>query len=98
MTVLGTPYGLAHLKLIKILPNFLKIRSCFTCAFSDYGIYGNSFFGAMICFKNVKEEYSKINEKEGLFKELLEKGEGFFDETYFCDDYKIRQENTGYRG
>jgi hypothetical protein len=85
-------------KLIKILPIFLKIRSCFTCASSDYGVYGNSFFGSMVCFKNVKEEYSKIKGKEELFIELLKKGEGFFDETYSCDDYKIRQKNTGYRG
>lgn len=87
-------------KLKENLPENWNLKCCFGCQYSDFGIYSNPFFGFMICFKNFKDEYSKVNGKDDIYIELLNnvKDNDTVNETYVCKEFKIREENVGYRG
>ena len=64
--------------------------------YGDYSVYGQSSFGSMLCFKNQKEEYSKVRTKAEYLK--LGAPERYVQEVYCCDHYEIRKKSVGYRG
>lgn len=81
----------------KQLPQNHNLKCCFGCAFSDYSVYGHSFFGSMMCFRNIKEVYKKIFDKKA-FMEIMENHVGWVQETYLCEEFEIRKAGAGYRG
>ena len=84
------------LSLQRALPVGMALKTCFTCAYSDYSPYGHGLFGGMACFRSFKKEYSRVQSKDDLFP-LLDKGDRV-QETYLCADFDIRKPHTGYRG
>ncbi len=87
-------------KLKNKLPKNWSLKCCYNCEYSDFGVYSNPFFGFMICFKNYKNEYSKVIGKDENYMNLLDKvdKEDFVYETFKCSEFKIREKNVGYRG
>jgi hypothetical protein len=81
----------------KQLPEGHSFKNCFGCAFSDYSVYGHSFFGDMLCFRNKKQEYKAVQGKEDFIK-IADGSEERFQETYLCPEFEIRKSGTGYRG
>lgn len=87
----------ALLKLAEMLPSHLWLTCCITCAWSDYSPYGNGNLGNLACFRDAKEQYSQVKGKVDIFA-LWDRHTEFVQETHLCDQYAIRQPNTGYRG
>ena len=85
------------LDLQKQLPEDIYIRTCFNCLYSDYSPYGQGLFGTMMCFKNIKEEYLKVNSKDEFFN-IHEDYDKLVQETFLCEEFKRRTDGTGYRG
>jgi hypothetical protein len=50
----------------------------------------------MACFRKLKDDYAKVNDKFDLFP-ILDKAE-VVQETYVCPEFAKRRPNTGYRG
>jgi hypothetical protein len=71
-------------------------KNCYGCMYSDYSVYGQSTFGSMLCFRNQKEEYSKVTTKDEYLK--LGAPDGYVQEIYCCDQFGIRKDSVGYRG
>ena len=71
-------------------------RNCYGCMFGDYSVYGQSFWGTMLCFVNQKEEYKKVKSKQDYL--ALTGDIQQVQETYCCDSYEIRTKGAGYRG
>jgi hypothetical protein len=85
------------LELARQLGNGESIRSCITCAFSDYSPYGHGLFGSLACFRDAKEEYNRAHGKAGIFS-VWNRMTEYVQETYLCDEYRLRAPGTGYRG
>src|SRR5260370_20639039 len=83
------------LSLQRALPVGMALKTCFTCAYSDYSPYGHGLFGGMACFRSFKAEYSRVQSKDDLFP-LLDKADRV-QEPYLCADFDIRKPHTGYR-
>ena len=81
----------------KRLPENHKIKCCFGCEFSDYSVYGHGFFGGMLCYRNIKEDYKKVSDKRE-FMEIMDKSVESVQETYLCPEFEIRKPERGYRG
>jgi len=79
------------------LPNGSSLKNCIGCAYSDYSPFGHGLFGDMLCFRNLKEEYSTVKSKNDLWP-LHDRFDRFVQETYLCDEFMVRQPHTGYRG
>lgn len=79
------------------LPEGSRLKNCIGCAYSDYSPFGHGLFGGMLCFRNLKEEYSAVETKDDLLS-LHDRFDRFVQETYLCDEFEVRQPNTGYRG
>jgi hypothetical protein len=84
------------LSLQSALPNEAYLKACIACAYSDYSPYGHGSFGCMACFRKLKDDYAKVNDKFDLFP-ILDKAE-VVQETYVCPEFAKRRPNTGYRG
>ncbi len=79
------------------LPANTHIKTCFTCAFSDYSPYGNPSFGGLACFRDNKSGYRSIKTKGDLFA-IWNTNSGSVQEIHLCPEYELRPTNTGYRG
>jgi len=60
---------------------YLKI--CWNCAFSDYQPIGSGIFGHLRCFRNLKNEYKQIKDKQGLMLLWTRRAEDV-QEIYLC--------------
>ena len=78
------------------MPLGMKLKMCFSCAYSDYHPVGHGLFGGMACFRNAKAEYSGVRNKGDIFR-VWSKGEQV-QETYLCSEFSPRKPNTGHRG
>jgi len=85
------------LDLARQMGNLHAIRSCITCAFSDYSPHGHGLFGDLACFRDAKEAYGGVRGKFDLFR-LWDLMTEFVQETYLCEQYSPRVPGTGYRG
>ena len=85
------------LELAAALGEGWRIRSCITCAFSDYSPYGHGLFGNLACFRDAKDEYLASEGKQGLFA-IWNRHTDFVQETFLCNEYRARAPGTGYRG
>jgi len=79
------------------LPAEVTLKSCYTCQYSDYSVYGSQVFGSMLCFRNHKEAYLQVKDKDE-YMHLMDQYERMVQETYLCDDFEHRRKGTGYRG
>ncbi|HEY5745662.1 MAG TPA: DUF6304 family protein [Chryseolinea sp.] len=79
------------------LPADYKLKCCYGCAFADYSVFGQGFFGTMLCFKNIKEEYLKVKNK-GEYMDIMNNHDRQVQETFLCAEFKERETGTGYRG
>lgn len=85
------------LDLQSTMPEHTYIQVCLTCAFSDYHPGGQGLFGGMACFRDSKEVYRAVKNKQDLFRiwgTMTEQVQ----ETYLCPEYERRKPRTGYRG
>ena len=71
-------------------------KNCYGCMFGDYSVFGQSSFGAMLCFVNQKDKYKEIATKSEYMK--LAPADKQVQEIYLCNRYKIRKNGIGYRG
>lgn len=80
------------------LPQNTKFIGCYNCRFSDYSVYGQQFWGSMLCFKNIKETYSKVKGKD-KYTELMDDFDRLVPESNYCAEFEERPKTfTGYRG
>lgn len=86
--------GLNELK--ENLPEGYKLKCCYGCSFADYSVYGQGFFGTMLCFRNIKKEYLQVADKE-QYMEIMDNHDRLVQETYLCADFQERVKGTGYR-
>jgi hypothetical protein len=73
-----------------------QLKNCHGCMYGDYSVYGQGSFGTMLCFRNQKEAYSKVTNKEEYME--LDAPYRHVQEIYCCDQYEIRKKGAGYRG
>lgn len=85
------------LEIQKQLPDGVFIQSCINCMYSDYSPYGNRFFGDMMCFRNLKQEYLQVKSKADFWG-VANRFERLVQETWLCDEFERRVPGTGYRG
>ncbi len=85
------------LELCRALPSSTRVRSCITCAFSDYSPHGHGLFGDLACFRDVKDDYVKVVDKPGIFA-IWNRLTEFVQETHVCDEFAPRTPGAGYRG
>ena len=79
------------------LPNDTYIKACINCLYSAYSPYGHGLFGCMLCFRNRKGDYLKIQSK-GDFWGIHDHFERQVQETYLCPEFQLRVSGIGYRG
>lgn len=79
------------------LPAGTYLKTCINCLYSDYSPYGSGLFGAMLCFRNMKDAYLKVTSK-AEFLAIVGLEERQVQETYLCEQFKQRVAGTGYRG
>lgn len=84
-------------RLTSKLPDNIVIKTCYTCLYSDYSVYGNDIFGTMMCFRNVKDAYLKVKSK-GEYMDMMDDFDRYVQETYLCEDFAPRTKDVGYRG
>lgn len=101
--VLASTYGfddfefaLVELKAL-LAPLGATMKNCFGCQFSDYHVVGSCFFGHMMCFKNVRNEYQRVQNKRE-YLDVIDRFEREVQETWLCEDFEPRKPGTGYRG
>lgn len=83
--------------LARQLPMGTSIKSCLFCQYSDYSPAGNGLIGSMMCFRNIKAEYSRVNSKDAFWV-VHDRFDRQVQETYLCEDFTSRIAGTGYRG
>ncbi|SKB61827.1 hypothetical protein SAMN05660477_00259 [Soonwooa buanensis] len=73
-----------------------RFKNCYGCLYGDYSVYGQGFMGPVLCFKNQKEAYLRVQNK-GEYMDL-DPQESTQQEIFCCDEYEIRDKSVGYRG
>jgi hypothetical protein len=73
------------------------LKTCINCLYSDYSPYGHGLYGGMMCFRNLKAEYLKVNSKREFWS-VHGRQDRFVQETYLCAEFERRIPGTGYRG
>lgn len=79
------------------LPEDVYMKACITCLFSDYSPAGHGLFGCMMCFRNLKDEYVKVQSKDDFWR-IHTRYERTVQEVFLCSEYQRRIPGTGYRG
>ena len=52
------------------IKDIYDLKCCLTCQYSDYSPYGNDGFGYMLCYRNHRDEYLKVNDKDSFLSML----------------------------
>lgn len=73
-----------------------RFKNCYGCMYGDYSVYGQGFMGSILCFKNQKEAYLNVQNKDEYMQ--LELHDSQYQEIFCCDEYEIRDKSVGYRG
>jgi hypothetical protein len=86
-------------QLMKQLPKGDSFVNCYGCLYGDYSIYGNSSFGTMMCFRNIKQKYKLANGKCEYDSLCVDERENIemVQEIYCCDDFEVRGNGGVYR-
>lgn len=85
------------LDLQRQLPSGTFMKACINCAFSDYSPYGHGLFGSLACFRDNKQGYRAVTEKDDLF-DIWNTMTEFVQETRLCPEFERRALGMGYRG
>lgn len=91
-------FDLALPELCRRIQQEYKLKCCYTCQWSDYSPYGNDDFGSMLCYRDHRAEYLRVNDKDGWFAYLESLPFLLKQETSSCKDYEDRVHCRGYRG
>ncbi|MBK9248892.1 MAG: hypothetical protein IPM69_12455 [Ignavibacteria bacterium] len=75
--------------------NIKYIKCCTNCKYSEYDPFGNDDYGDLMCFKNSKEEWSKLGyialkhmSNQNWYKDLnVEKTQ----EAFWCDEFALKE-------
>jgi hypothetical protein len=81
----------------RLLPSGVVLRTCYSCAHSDYSPYGHGLWGDLACFRDNRLRYGAVRNRADLF-EVWHAMTEFVAETHVCSQFSIRQPGTGYRG
>lgn len=81
----------------RLLPENVFMRACINCAYSDYSVYGSGAFGCLLCYRDCKEDYLRIQSK-AEYSHLMKRFTATVQETYLCDEFDRRKPGAGYRG
>lgn len=65
-----------------------SLFNCFTCRYSSYSIYGNGVFGSLLCYRNFKEKFLKIKNKED-YSHVESQGFENVQETDYCNQFQL---------
>lgn len=74
-----------------------RFKNCYGCLYADYSVYGQGLMSSVLCFKNQKEAYLQVQNKNEYMMNL-ELHDSQQQEIYYCDEYEIRDKSVGYRG
>jgi Family of unknown function (DUF6304) len=99
VTSSGT-HGVFETALIDVqrqLPPGLHLKTCISCAFSDYFPAGSLMFGGLACFRDNRAAYRTVTNKRDLFS-IWDTRTEYVQETYLCPEYERRGPHAGYRG
>lgn len=77
-----------------LIPQNVLLNICWSCAYSDYFIYGSGVFGHMACFREVKDDYLKVTTKQELVR-IWEKRTEYVPEIHCCSEFQKRQPGIG---
>jgi len=79
------------------LPEGHKIISCLFCALSHYHVAGNDKFGTLICYREIKNEILKVDNKSDYYDVTLNKGFNV-QEIFYCPEFtEITQDTWVYK-
>lgn len=81
-------------ELRNLLPEGVYLKTCWSCAFSDYHPAGSGSFGGLACFRNNKDEYRRVKTKRELLS-LWEKRVELVQEIHLCSEFEKRQSRVG---
>lgn len=86
-------------QLMRQLPKGDSFVNCYGCLYGDYSIYGNSSFGTMMCFKNLKQKYKAIDNKSDYGNMCADEKDNidWVQEIHYCDEFEVRGNNGIYR-
>lgn len=85
-------------ELCHLLKPDYRLKCCYTCQWSDYSPYGSDDFGTMLCYRQHKTAYLKVNCKDEWFQHCERLNCICKQETAICEDYCERVQCAGYRG
>jgi hypothetical protein len=80
-----------------VLPAHTYLRTCTTCAFSDYYPGGQPLFAALACFRGNKAGYRKVKNRWDLFR-IWDTRTEQVQEIHVCPEFERRTPGTGHRG
>lgn len=78
----------AVLELGSKVPGHVEIRTCTTCALSDFPVAGNGFMGGLGCFRNAKERKRNAVSKWDMIHLWDEVEYGMVQETFYCEEFE----------
>jgi hypothetical protein len=76
------------------IPADVYLKICWNCAFSDYHPTGSGSFGDLACFRNTKNEYRQVIDKQALMA-LWNKQAESVQEINLCPDFELRKPSEG---
>jgi uncharacterized protein DUF6304 len=79
-----------------MLPDRYRLTNCFFCAFSDYNLGFHESYGALACFRDVRDEYLRVQSEDDLTS-LWDRQSEVVQETYLCNAFKLRSGGHGCR-
>ncbi len=82
------------IELQALFPENAYLKTCWSCAFSDYPPSGSGQFGGLACFRNNKEEYLCVRTKRELMS-IWDKRAELVQEIYCCPEFEKRQPGQG---
>lgn len=75
-------------RLQKLLPKNIKIKSCIFCAYSNYWVTGSDCFGTLLCFKKIKSKIVLVNNKSDYVDVAEENNGEATQETFWCSEFE----------
>ncbi|WP_141207640.1 DUF6304 family protein [Streptomyces griseorubiginosus] len=87
-------------EIARSFPHPVRLRSCISCAWSDYHPYGHGIMSDLACFRDAKNRYLLVEGKSGPHNifDVWDRRTGFVQETWLCEQFEHRSDHQGYRG
>lgn len=107
LTLDGHEYRATHLdfedalnEIANALPGRARLRTCLSCAWSDYSPGTHGMMTGLACFRDAKDAYRRCDGKhgpDGIFAIWPRRTE-LVQETWLCEEFEHRTADRGYRG